>query len=1122
MAEQSAPRAGESAPRAEKSAFRSRFEELFAAREDLYAIRTSNGNYVPSVYEGDNAWTQGFVATTVAKVGSEKYGAEVIHAHMRGEVFAGVYPIHADSTVSWFALDFDGDSPEEAWAECVAQYRVLQEQGLQLYIERSRSGNGWHLWGFLSEPMNAGKVRHALKDHLLRSDSYDRMFPNQDGLSDAVPLGNLIALPLYGPNVAEGNSCFYEIGADGGPVQVENQQQFIFGVQRIAIDQIEILFQEAKQEYVGPTIPRVREGEAEGLRGAWKLVHPKFGCGWIRYCMETPEIDEPTWWALAHQLAQVEGGRKLFHEISAVDPTRYDPKDCDRKFDQAMRRNAPHRCSTIREQFMGGHLCDCDRRFPDLVHHPYDLCRVDTLILTDSVKEEQRIKTADTGFRMALNWAKFVQKHPEEGAGIRYGLQALDDHTRLRGSDLVIFAARPGIGKCLEENSLVFDPTTGKRHRIADLYRRQQATLATLREDGTLTTTRPSHFVDDGIRPTFRVRTKTGREIETTASHPFLTLSGWTKLMDLSVGARIGMPRALPYFGSEEIPEEEVKLLAYLIADGGLTTNQVRYTKNDPVLQREFAEVVASRFPGCESVLIPRQDRADTARVNGSHREMRPWLEAHGLGNKKASEKRVPEVIFTLSRAQIALFLNRLFSGDGSVEASGVVSYCSASKSLAEDVQHLLLRFGIVATLREKSVKYKEERRTAYEIGITSRQGVLTFLEEIGVYGAKGRAASRVRSAREAKPENPNLDTLPVEIWERIGGAKGDLSWAELARRAGIAPAEANRHAQGTNLHVGKRGLSRARLLRFADALQNESLRALASSDVYWDEIVEITPTGMKQVYDLTVPETHNFVANDLLVHNTAFALWSAYQMARRGVPIFFFSMEMSEEQLWRRMIAVAAQVDLGRMSTGKLTYAEWRRMHRVVAEVERNPLPVYVDDVTSHSGSIIDVAGDLSVKYGKGVVMVDYLQLAAKLPKESMFEKVTRLAGDFKGGAKLLHMPFLCLTQLNRTADDATAESQTYDSWLRGSGDIEQAADVIMFMLGEKGQGIKERTLVGHKERHREGGFRIPVEFNQAMMSFGAQGTWLNGTNPILTLQGDASGRSRVIPTFSDDEMRW
>src|SRR5690606_38768624 len=122
------------------------------------------------------------------------------------------------------------------------------------------------------------------------------------------------------------------------------------------------------------------------------------------------------------------------------------------------------------------------------------------------------------------------------------------------------------------------------------------------------------------------------------------------------------------------------------------------------------------------------------------------------------------------------------------------------------------------------------------------------FVDEIGIHG-KQAAVDAARSALDARGQGGNVDMLPVGVWALLDEARGELSWAELARRCGFS---------ASNIHVGKRGLSRARLARMAMVLGNAKLAALASSDVCWDRIESITYAGDKQVYDLTVPGTHN------------------------------------------------------------------------------------------------------------------------------------------------------------------------------------------------------------------------------------------------------------------------
>jgi replicative DNA helicase len=193
----------------------------------------------------------------------------------------------------------------------------------------------------------------------------------------------------------------------------------------------------------------------------------------------------------------------------------------------------------------------------------------------------------------------------------------------------------------------------------------------------------------------------------------------------------------------------------------------------------------------------------------------------------------------------------------------------------------LLLRFGVISSLRERSVKYQGSRRPAFQLDITGADSIRIFIQEIGIFG-KEEAVKLVAGAVGRRHPHSNRDLVPPEAWRLIDEARGSESWASLARRMG--------HGPGHNLHVGTRALSRGRLTRFAEALDDDGLRNLATSDVYWDSIVGIEPLGVQQVYDLTVPDTHNFVANDVCVHNTAMALnaiWHASSEKKMPVAIF-------------------------------------------------------------------------------------------------------------------------------------------------------------------------------------------------------------------------------------------
>ncbi|MDG6349278.1 replicative DNA helicase [Luteimonas sp. 8-5] len=719
-----------------------------------------------------------------------------------------------------------------------------------------------------------------------------------------------------------------------------------------------------------------------------------------------------------------------------------------------------------------------------------------------------------------------LQKRYESGGsvtGLPTGYTEFDEMTAgLQPTDLLILAARPSMGKCLSADSeIVLDD--GSVATIEQICKARSGRLGTLDEDYRLARAEPSDFVDDGIKPTFEVVTRLGRRVETTAPHPFLTVDGWKPLHQLSVGDYVAVPRRLPVFGTEAMRECEIKLLAYLIGDGGLTGNAPRFTNGNPVISGDFGDAVAAfggvvarevetragfapswrvaadggavgasrqAFAGsldarlgrgkaravaaalgvspgtvthwrqgrtvpepaafarlCEVLEVVPDDlggQVEDARRNLPN-AMTRWLSDLGLMGCDSHAKQVPAPVFRLPREQLALFLNRLFATDGwaTVLASGQaqVGYASVSERLARQVQHLLLRFGVMAKLRQRWVKYRDSRRCSWQLDITSAESLRIFVDEIGIHG-KQAAIDSVRAALDARGQGGNVDMLPPGAWKLVDDARGELSWAELARRCGF---------NASNVHVGKRGISRSRLARMAMVLGDAKLAALASSDVCWDRIESITHAGDKQVYDLTVPGTHNFIANDVCVHNTTLALNMAeYAAMKSKQPVAIFSMEMSASQLALRLISSVGRINATRLRTGQLEDEDWSRVTSAIRLLRE--ARIFIDDEPALSPEKLRAkARRIKKEHGLGLIVIDYLQLMA-VPgnSENRATEISEISRSLKGLAKELNVPVIALSQLNRSLETRT-DKRPMMADLRESGAIEQDADVIVFIYRDE-----------------------------------------------------------------------
>lgn len=275
-----------------------RFRSLFRGREDVYPRRfeskkTGRSGYAPAC---GNEWVRGICEKPRIKCGDCSHRAflqvtdEVVRCHLSGkdkagqEFIAGVYPMLADETCYFLAMDFD----KETWRDDVlAVMATCRDLNIPASLERSRSGNGGHIWMFFADAVPATLARKlgsfVLTETMERRPelglaSYDRLFPNQDTLPKG-GFGNLIALPMQKAPREKGNSMF----VDETLTPYLDQWAFLSSIQRLSRDRIESITRDAESRgrVVGVRFALTADDEPE----PWNTLPSR--------CHREPPITDP-------------------------------------------------------------------------------------------------------------------------------------------------------------------------------------------------------------------------------------------------------------------------------------------------------------------------------------------------------------------------------------------------------------------------------------------------------------------------------------------------------------------------------------------------------------------------------------------------------------------------------------------------------------------------------------------------------------------------------------------------------------------------------------------------------------------------------------------------------------
>ena len=319
---------------------------------------------------------------------------------------------------------------------------------------------------------------------------------------------------------------------------------------------------------------------------------------------------------------------------------------------------------------------------------------------------------------------------------------------------------------------------------------------------------------------------------------------------------------------------QEVALLGHLIGDGcTLPRHIVQYTTADPELAEEVARLAVEVFGDQVRPRIQRERNwyqvylpAAARLTHGKRNPIAAWLDRLGAFGLRSYEKRVPNELFAQPVDRIATFLRHLWSTDGSMslhagkQPQARIYYATSSPALSQGVQSLLLRLDIAA----KVDRVPQRRgRDQYTVELRARGDLIRF---IGVVGALRPSAlshvPRIVEHLALRRERVTRDVLPSGVWRQFvlpAMRAASMTQRDLETAVGGRPIAAS--VTGS--------LGRPRAEHIAEAVQSAPLAALARSEVYWDILDGIDPDGEDETFDISVEGLHNFLVNDIIVHNS-------------------------------------------------------------------------------------------------------------------------------------------------------------------------------------------------------------------------------------------------------------
>lgn len=420
-------------------------------------------------------------------------------------------------------------------------------------------------------------------------------------------------------------------------------------------------------------------------------------------------------------------------------------------------------------------------------------------------------------------------------------------------------------------------------------------------------------WIYSGVQDILRLTTEKGFIVECTPNEPLYVLNEnlefvWKNAEELKLGDRVALktnsdiivqshkplPVQIPLYPNH-MSVDLAKFLGFLLSDGTmrLSGTSVEFGSSTIEIINEYKSLVQKLFPhlkfkerrvaAIDTIESEIVSKLDHYYITINSVEFVNFLSALGVEPNLAVNKKIPEVIFQSSQQEVAAFISAFYEGDGSITVlpSGLsLSLASSSMSILESMKQLLLNyFGIISNKIHLD-KENIGRNSIYRIQITTSEDILKFRKLIGFRSErKNQELSLIKpvsgnSMGFRKNYIPHLSTFLTSYFNKL-----NISAKYMFNETGTKVLK-QEIFKDFNLAKFKKIKTEFKLKHYLSNWSNEAkqnfpslyqrLNDLLEHEFYYDKLVKNEALSEKKpVYDLTVQNTHAFVANGFVAHNT-------------------------------------------------------------------------------------------------------------------------------------------------------------------------------------------------------------------------------------------------------------